>query len=283
MRRNGNAMATVPPSGSPATARHRPGRCAGSNRFSNALPSSPVRELRRSLDELVVRKGELAQCNGGRPVDGDEEQQSAAVAVCDGATGDGAEQSGDAAPSTSEADPADVDADDAATDDAETDDAETDDAETDGDVAGDADGAVLDEATDEPDTADAAVVFAKQSGSAPRRLDPYLRRGVIALVAVGAVALAVSAVAWIVPSLDSANRRFIEEAQSHGHTIAPGEQQMLVLSAARKVCVRKVTHDTIRERRSTALSSAELAAVGAVFGPRTRDFTALALDTYCSR
>jgi UDP-N-acetylmuramyl pentapeptide synthase len=47
-------------------------------------------------------------------VDGDEEQQSAAVAVCDGATGDGAEQSGDAAPSTSEAGPADVDAEAAA-------------------------------------------------------------------------------------------------------------------------------------------------------------------------
>jgi hypothetical protein len=31
------------------------------------------------------------------------------------------------------------------------------------------------------------------------------------------------------------------------------------------------------------LTSAELAAVGAVFGSRTRDFTALALDTYCSR
>ena len=142
-----------------------------------------------------------------------------------------------------------------------------------------------DEATDEPDTVDAAAVLvgAELAGSAPRRLDLYLRRGVIALVAVGVVALAVSAVAWIVPSLDGANRRFIEEAQSHGHTIAPGEQQMLVLSAARKVCDRKVTHYTIRERRSTALSSAELAAVGAVFGPRTRDFTALALDTYCSR
>ena len=120
-------------------------------------------------------------------------------------------------------------------------------------------------------------------GSAPRRLGPYLRRGVVALVAVGVVALAVSAFAWVVPSLDGANRRFIEEAQSHGHAIAPGEQEMLVLSAARKICDRKVTHDTIRERRSTALTSAELAAVGAVFGSRTRDFTALALDTYCSR
>jgi hypothetical protein len=190
-------------------------------------------------------------------VDGDEEQRSAAVAVCDGATGDGAEESGDTAPSTTEeepraagsvvADPADVDAAEAVTDDAA-----------------------------------AVLVGAEQLGSSRRR-GPYLRRGVIALVAVGVVALAMSAFAWVVPSLDGANRRFIEEAQSHGHAIAPGEQEMLVLSAARKVCDRKVTHETIRERRSRALTSAELAAVGAVFGPRTRDFTALALDTYCSR
>ena len=74
-------------------------------------------------------------------MDGDEEQRSAAVAVCDGATGDGAEQSGDAAPSTAEeepeaagsavADPADLDAAEAVT--AETDDAATDDVERGGD------------------------------------------------------------------------------------------------------------------------------------------------------
>ena len=201
-------------------------------------------------------------------MDGDEEQQSTAVAACDGATGDGAEQSGDAAPSTLEeepraagsamadptdpADPAD-DTEDAATDDVATDDAA------------------------------AVLVGAELVGSTPRRLGPYLRRGVVALVAVGVVALAVSAFAWVVPSLDGANRRFIEEAQSHGHAIVPGEQEMLVLSAARKVCDRKVTHETIRERRSTALTSQELAAVGAAFGAKTREFTALALDTYCSR
>ncbi len=228
-------------------------------------------------------------------MDGDEEQRSAAVAVCDGATGDGAEQSGDAAPSTIEeepraagsamADPAEVDAAEVLPDETP---GESADVEDDGPALADVGGyeAVGDyEATEEPDAADAAAVLvgAELVGSAPRRLGRHLRRGVIALVAVGVVALAVSAFAWVVPSLDGANRRFIEEAQSHGHAIAPGEQEMLVLSAARKICDRKITHDTIRERRSTALTSAELAAVGAVFGPRTRDFTALALDTYCSR
>ena len=241
-------------------------------------------------------------------MDGDEEQQSAAVAVCDGATGDGAEQSGDAAPSTIEeepgaagsamavpadpADPADVAP---MTSRPMTPRPMTSKrryptrlpakAPTSRTTAPPSSTSVTARRRSEPDAADAAAVLvgAEQVGSAPRRLGRYLRRGVIALVAVGVVALAVSAFAWVVPSLDSANRRFIEEAQSHGHAIAPGEQQMLVLSAARKVCDRKFTHETIRERRSTALTSAELAAVGAVFGPRTRDFTALALDTYCSR
>ena len=127
------------------------------------------------------------------------------------------------------------------------------------------------------------LVGAELVGSAPRRLGPYLRRGVVALVAVGVVALAVSAFAWVVPSLDGANRRFIEEAQSHGHAIAPGEQEMLVLSAARKICDRKVTHETIRERRSTALTSAGTRRGRRRLRRETRDFTALALDTYCSR
>jgi hypothetical protein len=204
-------------------------------------------------------------------VDGDEEERSGAAAVRDGATGDGAEQSGDTAPSVAEAepraagsvvtDPAEVDAAAAAMDDAVMDDAVMDDV-----------------VTSDALTIDAMTIDATE----PRRLGPHLRRGVVALVAVGVVALVVSALAWVVPSLDGANRRFIEEVQSHGHAIAPGEQEMLVLSAARKICDRKVAHDTVRERRSTALTSAELAAVGAVFGPRTGDFTALALDTYCS-
>ena len=248
-------------------------------------------------------------------MDGDEEQWSAAVAVCDGATGDGAEKSGDAAPSVAEAepraagsavaDPADPAEVDAATDDATEEAAPDDtsgesaDAEGDADAEGEndglaavgaGDGGATDDAeiaeADDAEADDAADVAAvavgeEQPGSAARRLGPYLRRGVVALVAVGVGALAVSAFAWVVPSLEGANRQFIEEAQSHGHAIAPGEQEMLVLSAARKICDRKVTHDTVRERRSTALTSAELAAVGAVFGPRTRDFTALALDTYC--
>jgi hypothetical protein len=116
----------------------------------------------------------------------------------------------------------------------------------------------------------------------PRRLRPSLRRGAVALVAAGFVAVGVGAFAWVVPSPEAANQRFVEAAQSQGHVVAAGRQESLVISAARKICERRVTHDTDQERRATALSSDEIAAVGTAFGADTRDFTTLALETFCS-
>ena len=90
------------------------------------------------------------------------------------------------------------------------------------------------------------------------------------------------AFAWATPSPEGANQRFVEAAQSQGHVVAPGEQETLVISAARKICDRRITHDTDQERRATALNSDEIAAVGTAFGADTRDFTTLALKTFCS-
>jgi hypothetical protein len=240
-------------------------------------------------------------------VNEDEEQRSTAVAVRDGDMGDGAEESGDAAPAIAETEarpdgsttaaPADPVGSDTVIDDAVSEDAVADDAigEAPADETGDggADGSAavgVGEMTGEPELVDAAAVAvgADPAASGLPWPGPYLRprshlrRGVVAVIVVGLVALAVTAVARIVPSLDAANSRFVEAVQSRGHVIAPGEQEALVLSAARKICARKLSHNTLEERRSTALSSAELAAVDAVFGAETRDFTALALDTYCT-
>ena len=55
-----------------------------------------------------------------------------------------------------------------------------------------------------------------------------------------------------------------------------------MISAARKICDRRAAHDTDQERRATALSSDEISAVGTAFGADTRDFTTLALKTFCS-
>jgi len=240
-------------------------------------------------------------------VDGDEER-SGGIAVCEGA-GDGAEASGDAAPASgaepeeSER-PDDAPAEDASDDDGRpaTDEPATEEPELEVSEASDVapesvtvdepgadaqldehDGVVPAEpvAVDAPAGLSGADADALQDPSGPPR-GPYLRRGAIALVAAGAVALGVSAFSWIAPSPERADRRFVEDALSLGHSVSP-DAQALVISAARKICGRRDSHDTDQERRATALTSDEIAAVGAAFGAETRDFTTLALETYCSR
>jgi len=232
-----------------------------------------------------------------RIVDGDVER-SGGIAVCEGA-GDGAEASGDAAPASG-AEPEESErpddgppvADEPATDEPALEVSEASDVppgsvtvdEPEADAQLDEhDGVVPAEpvAVDAPAGLSGADADALQDPSGPPR-GPYLRRGAIALVAAGAVALGVSAFSWIAPSPERADRRFVEDALSLGHSVSP-DAQALVISAARKICGRRDSHDTDQERRATALTSDEIAAVGAAFGAETRDFTTLALETYCSR
>ncbi|MDT0350761.1 hypothetical protein [Pseudonocardia charpentierae] len=127
------------------------------------------------------------------------------------------------------------------------------------------------------------ITLPRAEPALPRR-GSYLRRGVAAIVGVGFVALAVTAFSWIAPSPEAANRRFVDAAQSEGHLVTSNEQQSLLVTAARKICDRRYAgHISDEDRRATALTSAEIGAVGAAFGADTRDFTSLALKTYCSR
>jgi hypothetical protein len=233
-------------------------------------------------------------------VDGDE-KRSGGIAVCDD-TGDEAVTSGDVAPAPVDGEPAEREsAEDAPAGDvsAETegpgDAASTDDVseapDGDSEESGSSDESVSDEPEageqgsdeQEPDEQASTEAGTDEMGPSvdrPRR--PYLRRGAVALVAAGFVAVGVGAFAWAVPSAESANQRFVEAAQSQGHVVVAGRQESLVISAARKICERRVTHETDQERRATALSSDEIAAVGTAFGADTRDFTTLALETFCS-
>lgn len=130
----------------------------------------------------------------------------------------------------------------------------------------------------------ARVITLPRLEAAPQSRGSYVRRGVAALVGVGFVALAVTAFSWIAPSPEAANRRFVDAAQSEGHLVTSNEQQSLLVTAARKICDRRYAgHISDEDRRATALTSAEIGAVGAAFGADTRDFTSLALKTYCSR
>lgn len=195
-------------------------------------------------------------------MDGDEEPRPGDVVTVEPGTGDAA-------------------ADDAGTDDAVTGDAVADDA------ADDVDAPVADDA--EP--ADAGPAEAEARSDEPAVAPPAavptrgrnVRRSLIAAGAALAVALSVGAFALAGPTAGtSANvdQRFIDAAQTQGHVIA-ADQQPLVLSAARKICDRRESHGTVPERRATALSAEELAAIQQSFATDVRGFTTLALDTYC--
>lgn len=106
------------------------------------------------------------------------------------------------------------------------------------------------------------------------------RRSALAVVLLVAV-LAVVALVVAVPR--DADRRFVDAARAEGHPIAPGLQQELLVSGARKICQRMHSHRTDAQRRATALSPAEVGAFTATFVDDARGFTVLALDTYCAR
>ena len=119
-----------------------------------------------------------------------------------------------------------------------------------------------------------------QAARTPRRT--HVRRGLVAAGAALVVAMSVSAFAMRAPASVSADQAFVDAARTQGHVIAPGDQQTLIISAARKVCDRRESHGTAAERKATALSSAELVAIDQAFDTDVRGFTTLALNTYCA-
>jgi hypothetical protein len=235
-------------------------------------------------------------------VDEDEDgRRSGGVAVCALGSEAGAVASGATAPVTSEEDPpagttetapaegaeawavsdgaAPSFADDDTADDADHG-VEVDPVEVDGAEVHDTVMAVF----DPPEVEWVAAPPAPQVEPASPRHSAYLRRGVVAVVAAGFVSSALSAFAWIAPSPEAANQQFVAAVQSEGRVVPSAGQESLLVTAARKICDRKdAAHTSDRDRRATALTRDELGAVGAAFGAHTREFTALALKTYCSR
>ena len=110
-----------------------------------------------------------------------------------------------------------------------------------------------------------------------------MRRGLAAAGVTLVVALSVSAFAMVGPTTSNVDQNFVDTARSQGHVVVPGDQETLVVSAARKICDRRENHSTVAQRRATALSPEELGAVQQTFATDVRGFTSLALDTYCPR
>jgi Protein of unknown function (DUF732) len=124
---------------------------------------------------------------------------------------------------------------------------------------------------------------ATADGAVAGRARPCIRRGLLAVAAAVAVALAVGAFATVGPSAAKTDQRFVETTRTQGHVVPPGQQEVLLVTAARKICDRRENHSTAEARRQSALNIEEIAVVEQTFGDDTRSFTSLAVDTYCPR
>ena len=100
------------------------------------------------------------------------------------------------------------------------------------------------------------------------------------VASVGAV-LGVSAAGVAAPPRAAVDQHFLAEVRGHGHAVAQGEDEALVVSAARKICQRRDGR-TYVQRRGGTLTSDELAAVKRSFGDDSQGFIALATDAYCA-
>ena len=110
---------------------------------------------------------------------------------------------------------------------------------------------------------------------------PRLRRAAVVFVASFGAVLGVSAAGVAAPPRAAVDQHFLAEVRGHGHAVAQGEDEALVVSAARKICQRRDGR-TYVQRRGATLTSDELAAVKRSFGDDSQGFIAVATDTFCS-
>jgi hypothetical protein len=108
------------------------------------------------------------------------------------------------------------------------------------------------------------------------------RRAGVAL-AVGVVAVAaVAGFQAVGPSAAEQDQSFVRSVEQQGKVLPTGEQQVLLISAAHKICDRQGSGSaTTNARRQTALQPEEIDAVEQTFGDDMRGFVDLALNTYC--
>jgi hypothetical protein len=118
-------------------------------------------------------------------------------------------------------------------------------------------------------------------GSSSRTVRGLRRRARAGLAVVVAVlALSGCAAAWASPAgLDA---QFVELARAQGRDLpADTAEQAVLVRAGRKICARRAASAaTVAERRAATLTRHELDAVTRTFAD-SRQFTALALRTFC--
>ena len=105
--------------------------------------------------------------------------------------------------------------------------------------------------------------------------------GVILVCGGAAVALTVFGPEYLPWSTAKADQRFVAAVQAEGRTVEPGQTQDLVIEAAHKLCLRRMSV-TSTQRRESSLTRDEISAVHRTFGDDQQAFLKVALQTYCS-
>jgi hypothetical protein len=77
------------------------------------------------------------------------------------------------------------------------------------------------------------------------------------------------------------DQRFVAEVREQGRTVESGETEVLVVSAAHKLCERREDAVSSAQRRASALTADEIEAVRRTFGDDAQAFMQVALRTYC--
>ena len=120
---------------------------------------------------------------------------------------------------------------------------------------------------------------------AKRSRGSTLLRGGVAIVVVGGLVLAITAFGprylervW---STATADQRFVAAVQAQGHAAPTGENEVLVVRAAQKLCERRDGTTNSAQLRSTALTADEVDAVRRTFGDDSQAFLKVALRSYC--
>ncbi len=111
-------------------------------------------------------------------------------------------------------------------------------------------------------------------------LVPRLRRAAVVLAASFTAMLGVSAAGVAEPPAGVVDQRFLTELRHRGHVVAPGTDEEVLISAARKLCGLRDGRTSVQRR--AALTGQEVDGIRRVFGDDPQAFIKVATKTYCA-
>lgn len=103
---------------------------------------------------------------------------------------------------------------------------------------------------------------------------------VVAVSVAAVLGLTVFAPDFLPWSTAKADQRFVAAVRAEGRAVEPGDTEVLVISAAHKLCEQRFT-GTASPNREATLTADEIAAVHRTFGEDQQAFLKVATRSYC--